>query len=138
MYIFYFIIYFFCKIIECTGIVYKCLQEKKIIYCSNPLKNKNYHIATDLPITNKFSSTDEELITFPVFYGENKNLDVGIIIQMKNKKRYYPWEMNTNNTNGASYLNQEKKFIIDYVAFLIQKYLNEHKELIKNYSNLCF
>ena len=126
------------KIIECTGIVYKCLQEKKIIYCSNPLKNKNYHIATDLPITNKFNSIDEELITFPVFYGDNKNQDVGIIIQMKNKRRYCPWEMNTNNTNVVSYLNQEKKFIIDYVAFLIQKYLNEHKELIKNYSNLCF
>ena len=126
------------KIIESTGIVYKCLQEKKIIYSSNPFKNKNYNMITDLPITNKLNSINEELITFPVFFGENKNQEVGIVIQMKAKKRYCPWEQNTNNTNGVGYLNQESKFIIDYSAFLIQKYLNEHKELIKNYSNLSF
>ena len=130
------------KTVELGGLIYKCLQEKKIIYSSNPLKNKNYKINIDLPVIfgNKENELPniEQLLTFPVFYNDlsdidnNKNQDVIMIIQIKTKKVMFLGEVNGKNNE----LNEENKFIIEYISFLIQKYLSDNKDIVNKFKYL--
>jgi hypothetical protein len=130
------------KTVELGGLIYKCLQEKKIIYSSNPLKNKNYKINIDLPVIfgNKENELPnmEQLLTFPVFYDDlsdmdnNKNQDVIMIIQIKTKKVMFLGEVNGKNNE----LNQENKFIIENISFLIQKYLSDNKDIVNKFKYL--
>lgn len=130
------------KTVELGGLIYKCLQEKKIIYSSNPLKNKNYKINIDLPVIfgNKENELPnmEQLLTFPVFYEDlgdmdnNKKQDIIMIIQIKTKKVMFLGEVNGKNND----LNQENKFIIEYISFLIQKYLSDNKDIVNKFKYL--
>ena len=114
------------KFVKSEGLVHKCLQEKKLIYTSNPLSDKNYKINIDLPVI-----ISEQLITFPVFceISNDNNNSIKpqsqnmLIIQIKVKNK----ELN---------LNEENIFIIEYTSYLIQKYLSENKELINKYKYL--
>ena len=132
------------KTVELGGLINKCLQEKKIIYSSNPLKNKNYKINIDLPVIYNDKDNEifnmEQLLTFPVFYGDSNENDISntksqniiMIIQIKTKKKIYLGESNGKNNE----LIQENKFIIEYTSFLIQKYLTENKEIVNKFKYL--
>ena len=130
------------KTVELGGLIYKCLLDKKIIYSSNPLKNRNYNINIDLPVIfgNKENelSNMEQLLTFPVFYNDlsdidnNQKKDVIMIIQIKTKKVMFLGEINGKNND----LNQENKFIIEYISFLIQKYLSDNKDIVNKFKYL--
>lgn len=121
------------KLINKEGLIYKCLQDKKIIYSSKPYKNAYYNINVDLPINFNSNLNEnnksEELITFPIFDLIDKK--IVMIIQIK-----------TNNRIGGEYniysdstekLGEDNKNIIEHIAFITQKYLHIHKGLIKNY-----
>ena len=126
------------KVIEFGGLIFKCLQEKKIIYTSNPLKNKNYKNDIDLPVLYDNNENDiinkEQLLTFPVFCDDSSDTDINkmqevlMIIQVKTKKLIYLGEIIG--------LNPENRYIIEYTSFLIQKYLTENKELINKFKYL--
>ena len=129
------------KIMELGGLIYKCLQEKNAIFTSDPITNKNYNINIDLPViynyTDKEFLNHEQLITFPVFYSleDNDNNEIQniiMIIQIKAKQIIELSELNNENEE----LNEENKIIIDYSSYLIQKYLEENKEIINKFKYL--
>ena len=130
------------KIIELDGLLYKCLQEKKIIFSSDPLSNKNYKINIDLPVINNYKDNQllnrEQLITFPVFYdsledNDNKKIqNILMIIQIKAKNIVQLTDINKEDEE----LNEENKIIIEYSSYLIQKYLEENKEIINKFKYL--
>ena len=131
------------KNMELGGLIYKCLQEKKIIFSSDPLTNKNYSINIDLPVINNYKDSEllnhDQLITFPIFYGSledndsnNKIQNIIMIIQIKAKNIIQLSEINKENEE----LNEENKIIIEYSSYLIQKYLEENKEIINKFKYL--
>ena len=130
------------KTIELGGLIYKCLQEKKIIYSPNPLKNKNYKINIDLPVIFDNKETEmpnlEQLLTFPIFSDDlsdidnNKKQEVIMVIQIKTKKIMLLGEISGKKNE----LNQENKFIIEYISYLIQKYLNDNKDIVNKFKYL--
>jgi len=125
------------KLINKEGLIYKCLQDKKIIYTSNPLKNIYYNANVDLPInmnSNLNENKSEELITFPIFDLIDKK--IVMIIQIKTNRKI--GEENNNNFASNEKLNEESKIIIEHISFIIQKYLHVHKGLIKNYEYFTF
>ena len=121
------------KIVNKEGLINKCLQDKKIIYCVNPNKNTYYNTNIDLNVNlnNNLNENirQEELITFPVFNSRDKII---MIVQIKTNKK-----LNEEiNGIGNEKLIEDNNNLIENISILMQKYLNSRKKLIKNYEYL--